>query len=116
MAWPKRGTRRIVVDGEEFVWHYDACCPWCSDDVFTAGKEGAPHVLFVDPFPWGFEFRPRNVAAAIRWARASGWTAEKGPTQALALNDKTERFEWLGPGQRHLCCLKDSPNDPQNRS
>ncbi len=106
MAWPKRGTRKIVVDGESFVWHYDGCCPFCSDDVVTAGKEGAPHVLFVDPFPWEFEFRPRNVAVAIRWARAAGWTAESGPTRALAFNDDTEKFEWLEPGQRHLGCPK----------
>ena len=112
MAWPKRGTRKIVVEGSTFLWHYDACCPWCSSDVFTAGRPGAPHVLFVDPFPWGFEFRPANVAAAIRWALQNGWSPEKGPTQALALNDETEQFQWLAKGQRHLACLKESPDDP----
>jgi len=109
VAWPKRGTRKIVVDGEDFVWHYDAHCMACSDDVFTAGKPGAPYVLFLDPFPWGFEFRPRNVAEAIRWARAAGWSAEKGPTRALALNEATSSFEWLPDGQRHLACCPPTP-------
>ncbi len=111
MAWPKRGTRKIVVDQEEFVWHYDAHCPYCSDDVFTAGKEGAPFVLFIDPLAWAFEIRPRSVAAAIRWARKGGWSAEEGPTQAIALNHKTDEFQWLAPGQRHIGCPDESPDD-----
>lgn len=51
MTWPKRGPRKIVVDGVPFSWHYDACGPWCSSDVFTAGKPGLPYFLFVDSFP-----------------------------------------------------------------
>jgi hypothetical protein len=109
MAWPRRGTRKIVIDAEDFLWHYDACCPWCSNDVFTAGKAGVPYVLFIDPFPWGAEFRPRFIAAAIRWARQGGWSAESGPTRALALNDATQQFQWLEPGQRHLGCLGPAP-------
>ena len=104
MAWPKRGTRRIVVDGEAFVWHYDACCPWCSKDVFTAGKEGQPFVLFIDPYPWEFELRPANVAAAIRWGRNHGWSAESGPTRALSFDATKSDFVWLDAGQRHLAC------------
>jgi len=105
MAWPKRGTRKIVVDGEEFLWHYDACCLLCSNDVFTAGKAGKPFVLFIDPFPWSFEFRPKNIAAAIKWARTAGWSAERGATRALSFHEKNQRFEWLPEGQRHGDCL-----------
>jgi hypothetical protein len=107
MAWPKRGTRTIVVDGEPFAWHYDAHCVLCSDDVVTAGKQGSPHYLFIDPYPWGMEIRPRGVADAIRWARSEGWTAEHGPTRAVALDDSTQAFRWLAEGQRHLGCPKD---------
>lgn len=112
MAWPKRGTRKIVIDGEDFVWHYDACCPFCSDDVLTAGKQSSPYVLFIDPFPWGMEIRPRSVAEAIRWARSEGWTPENGPTRAAALNDETQQFVWLLERHRHIGCLKESPDDP----
>lgn len=66
MAWPKKGTRKIVVDHDEFLWHYDACCPRCNDDVFTAWKAGDPYVLFIDPFPWAAEIGPKHVAEAIR--------------------------------------------------
>ena len=107
MTWPQRGTRKIVVDSEEHLWHYDACCTLCSKDVITAGKPNARYFLFIDPLTWGFEFRPRSVAEAIRWARKSGWSAESGPTRAMALNDATHEFEWLEPGQRHLNCRKE---------
>lgn len=104
MAWPKKGTRKLVVDGEDFLWHYSGHCPLCSDDVFTVGKPGAPHVLYIDPFPWNFEIRPRSIASAIRWAKNDGWSAEQGPTRAMGMNDATEQFDWLADGQRHRQC------------
>jgi hypothetical protein len=104
MAWPKGGTRKITVDGQEFLWHYDACCVFCSDDVLTAGKEGTPYVLFIDPFPVSMDMGPRGVASAIRWARQQGWTPDRGPTRAMTLDDDTQAFRWLGDGQRHAVC------------
>jgi hypothetical protein len=112
MAWPKRGTRSIVVDGESFLWHYSGHCQFCSDDVITAGKPGAPYVLFVDPLAWAFEFRPSSVAAALRWARAQGWSAENGPTRGVALGEKSEAWEWLPEGKRHLECGRSSTECP----
>jgi len=110
MAWPKRGTRRLVVDGEEFLWHYAGHCLWCSDDVFTVGREGAPYVLFIDPYAWHFEFRPAQVVEAIRWALKEGWTSEKGPTRAMALNDASRAYEWLPDGKRHRACKPPTPD------
>jgi hypothetical protein len=101
MAWPKRGTRKIRIEGEDFLWHYDAC-PCCSRDVITVGREGAPFVLFIDPYPNDFPLRPGSVASAIKWARAQGWSPESGPTRPLALDENTGAFVWLRPEQRHL--------------
>ena len=111
MAWPKRGTRKIVVEGEEFLWHYDACCPWCSDDVLTAGKAGQGHVLFIDPFPHSAEIGPKYVAQSIKWALSQGWSAENGPTQALSINIETEEFFWLKEGERHAKCVGPAPEN-----
>ena len=111
MAWPKRGTRQLVVDGASFLWHYDGCCLWCSNDVITVGREGVPYVLFIDPVAWHFEFRPAQVVDAIRWALKEGWTPENGPTRAMGLNDETEAYEWLADGQRHLRCKPPTPFD-----
>ena len=101
MAWPRKGTRKLVVDEEEYLWHYDAHCPLCSTDVFTIGQEGGRFVLYIDPFPWGFEFRPASVVKGIRWALRNGWTAESGPSRAIVWNDAAQDFEWLPEGKRH---------------
>ena len=93
-----------MVDGNDFLWHYDACCPLCSDDVFTVGREGTRFFLFIDPFPWGFEFRPKTVVGAIWWALAEGWTPDRGPARAMSWNDAREQFEWLPEGKRHAEC------------
>lgn len=106
MAWPKRGTRRIVVDGEAFAWHSGTID--CGDVVFTAGKPGVPYVLFIDPLPWPAP-PPAHVAAAIRYARAQGWSAESGPTRAVAFSEATQTFEWLPEGHRHLAQRTPSP-------
>ncbi len=111
MAWPKRGTRKVVVDNEEFLWHYDACCPWCSDDVFTAGKAGHGYVLYIDPFPHAAAFSPKYVAESIRWALSEGWSPSKGPTSALSLNTQTKAYFWLQDGKRHAQCVGPVPDN-----
>ena len=104
MAWPKKGTRKITVNGVNYLWHYSGRCPCCSDDVFTVGIAGKPYVLYIDPFPWNFEIKPSSMADAIRWAINNGWTADEGPTKAMSLDDNTKEFLWLPDGGRHLYC------------
>lgn len=111
MAWPKKGTRKIVVCGETYNWHYNAHCLWCSEDVFTVGKEGQPYVLFIDPFPFGEEIRPANVARSVQWAVSEGWSPENGPTRTMALDDEHNEFVWLKENQRHLSCLGKAPDN-----
>lgn len=111
MAWPKKGTRKIVIDGDEFLWHYDACCPWCSDDVFTAGKSGYPYVLFIDPFPYAAEIGPGYVARAIKWAISKGWSPLNGFTKSMSIDSDMEVFFWLKDGERHAKCIGKTPTN-----
>mgnify|MGYP001603653518 CR=1 FL=1 len=104
MAWPKKGTRRLTINKEVFLWHYSAHCPLCSEDVFTIGQEGQRFVLYIDPVPWGFELTPSSVVKAVKWALEQGWTTTVGPTRGMAWNDKTNGFQWLPDGNRHLNC------------
>ena len=105
MAWPKKGTHKIVVDGTRFLWHYSGCCPLCSNAVITVGNDGGRFVLFFDPFPWNFEFRPAAIADAIRWAVGEGWSFDGGPTRSMAFDDKLGHNVWLPDGARHLADL-----------
>lgn len=110
MTWPKKGTRELTIKSEKYLWHYNGHCPLCSSDIFTIGKSGKPFVLYIDPLPWGFELRPSSVVNAINWAVDKGWSPESGPTRAMAWNDRTQKFEWLPHGKRHLNCKVDSPS------
>lgn len=103
MAWPKKKTRKIVVDGTPFLWHYSAGCLYCSDAVITVGKEDDRFYLFIDPYPHDFEFRPAKIADAIRWAIAEGWTSANGPTRGMAYDSTLGSNVWLPQGARHLC-------------
>jgi hypothetical protein len=111
MAWPKKGTRKIIINGEEYLWHYDACCPWCSDDVFTAGKSGQPYVLFIDPFPYAAEIGPGYVSRAIKWAISQGWSPSSGPTRSMSIASENEKFFWLKDGERHAKCVGQVPEN-----
>ena len=104
MAWPKKGTRKLVVDGKNYLWHYSGHCPLCSSDVFTIGRAGDRFVLYIDPFPWEFEMRPKSIVTAIKWALNKGWTSEFGPTRAMSSDGSDHKFKWLLDGQRHLIC------------
>ena len=108
MAWPKKGTRKLTVNNEVYLWHYSGHCPLCSKDVFTIGMAGKPYVLFIDPFPHAFEMTPASVAQAIQWAVENGWTPDRGPTRAMVLDEIENRFVWLADGKRHLNCAGDS--------
>jgi hypothetical protein len=104
MAWPKKGTRTLTVDGVEYLWHHSGHCPACSDEVYTMGMAGRPFVLFIDPLPWHFELTPSSMITAIRWAIHNGWTPDKGPTRAMSWDQSRNDFVWLPEGKRHLSC------------
>ncbi|MEO1333807.1 MAG: hypothetical protein AAFV32_09845 [Myxococcota bacterium] len=103
MAWPKKGTRKVTVDGIDYLWHFSGHCLLCSEKVITIGREGAPFVLFLDPYAWHFEFRPRSVVEAVKWATSKGWSVVDGPTRSLSVGEDG-RFLWLtGPGSHRSC-------------
>lgn len=99
MAWPRRGTRKLVVDGVEWLWHYSAHCYLCSNDVVAVGQPGRPHHLFLDTFARHFEHTPGHVTASLLWALAQGWNPTNGGDRALTATEQS--FQWLPDGWRH---------------
>lgn len=102
MAWPKKGTRKLVVGGVPYLWHYSGHCPLCSEAVYTVGQSRQPHVLYIDPLPHDFELTPKAVASAVEWAVGQGWSSAGGPTRAMAFDSQLQDFVWLPDGSRHL--------------
>lgn len=102
MAWPRKGTRSIVVDGETFAWHIPSGRVGWADDRVTVGRAGSPHVLHLDPLSWDGVPRPSMIAAAIRWATSKGWSPEQGPTRNAAFAKRHDRFVFLPDGVSRL--------------
>lgn len=109
MAWPKKGTRGLVIDGIEWLHHYDAHCELCSADCVTVGQLGQPHYLFLDTYSRYFDNTPRHSVEAIRWATAAGWSPTSGPDRGLTAVENG--FEWLPPGHRHASDSLQRPSD-----
>ena len=104
MTWPKRGTRKIVVDGVEYLWHFDAHCLWCSNGLFTVGQPGKPCVLYINAAVFGEEIRLKNVALSIKWAVSEGWSPEQTPSRSMSRNYETEEFYWVSSDLKHGSC------------
>lgn len=102
MTWPKKHTRKLVVGGVSYLWHYSGHYPMCSEAVYTIGQPGQPFVLYVDPLPHDFELSPMTVASAVKWAVGEGWSSAGGPTRAMAFDSQIQDFVWLPEGSRHL--------------
>lgn len=100
MAWPKKGTRKIVIDGELWLWHYSGHCYLCSGSTVTVGRAGFPRYLYLDNWARDFEHAPRHIAASIRWALAQNWSTRTGPDRGLRATGQS--FEWLPDGHRHV--------------
>ncbi|MDZ8054575.1 MAG: hypothetical protein RMX68_008455 [Aulosira sp. ZfuVER01] len=88
MSIPKRGTRKIVVDGEPFIWlirrqatnsQADYGCGYIHVAVEHAQVPGSVLVIYTDkPHPqnWIAEVKPVKPSDAARWilqAIQAGW-------------------------------------------
>ncbi|NBD12508.1 hypothetical protein [Corallococcus silvisoli] len=101
MSLPRKGSRRIEVDGAEYLWHIrkhptdaQAACATPMHLAVQARVEGPRRVLVVelgvsrpdndgmDPHQTGIS--PSMVREIIRWARTAGWEPlGAGPPFAL---------------------------------
>jgi hypothetical protein len=109
MAWPRKGTRKLVIDQAEWLCHYDAHCALCSGDCVTVGRRGQPHYLFLDTFSYYFQHTPRHIVDSIRWALVAGWSPKSGPDRGITVTE--DGFAWLPPGHRHCADSLQRPSD-----
>ena len=73
MSFPRRNTRRIIVDGVEYLWHlnpdFDLRDAW----IIIGQKGQTEQLVFLDPYHHDFLIGPHAVSEAIRFVRANGW-------------------------------------------
>ena len=74
----KTQKRKIVVNGTAYEWCLRGNKIWRDTDhitIYSPTSTGAP--IYLDPYPWGLEIRPRTIADAIKFALKNGWEPEK---------------------------------------
>ena len=110
MAWPRKNTRTIQIDGESFLWHISGNQLDSKETVITVGKDGFKFLLFIDPYPWDFEITPSSISKAVRWALDQGWTPKTGPNKNMSYSKNRNTYVWLPKGIRYLHELKNGQN------
>ena len=106
MTWPKKNTRTITADGQQFLWHLSGNRLDGKETVITVGKNGQKYLLFIDPYPWDFDITPSNISKAVSWALGQGWAPASGPTKNMAYSKRRKTFVWLPKGIRYIHELK----------
>ena len=86
----KARPRKIVVDDEPYEWVLRDNSLSANGDrhvtVYSPSKTG--QTLYVDPYAWEFDVRPKTVADAIRFALSIGWTPTSvAPPMYLGFRD-----------------------------
>ena len=80
MAFPKKHTREIIVNDQTYLWHLrknDLYWGW--HHITIRHKQVAGQILFIDPYSWHFEVRPRSIREGILFALENNWNPqEKG--------------------------------------
>ena len=92
--------RKIVVDGEPYEWVLRDDSLHGSDRhiaVYSASTKG--QTLYLGPYAWEFEVRPRTVSDAIKFALTIGWTPKTG-APPIYLGFRDDQFFRLPEGVR----------------
>jgi hypothetical protein len=118
MAFPRRGSRRITVDGTVYLWlpqvSHSLSYAIASETSLLVQQEDNPtSILTVElPFGWRDLVRPVYVAAFIRLARSLGWQPDQpGPGFFLAPEENAALP--AGPHQIASLAWKSGTGRPQ---
>lgn len=67
--------RSIIVDGNQYFWVLNGNRIDSKETHIRVYKEGTTgNILYIDPYNWHFEIRPKFIADAIKYALSIGWT------------------------------------------
>jgi hypothetical protein len=95
------GPRNIVVDNEPYEWVLPKNSLFADGDrhiaVYSPSATG--QTLYLDPYAWEFEVRPKTIAAAVRFALGIGWTPNR-PAPPLYLGFRNGEFFRMPEGVR----------------
>ncbi len=87
MAFTKKHTYTIVVQGDTYSWHRSRRFEWHNRWTAIRKKDSEGQLLLLDPYHHDFTLGAGDVAKAIAFALGHGWTPErKGKPMKLRYN------------------------------
>lgn len=98
MAFPKRHTRRIAVNGVQYVWHLNHGDIDFGQTQVTIGHAKS-HRWLLHADPYQIEPLPANVRAVILWALDQGWMPQVSH-EPMLVSREDGAFFWCPYSQR----------------
>ena len=108
MAFPRKNTRRLSVDGIPYVWHlnkdWDIRTRWI---VVRRQVHGSGQLLMVNPYHHDLLPTRETVSKAIRFALGHGWRPEqKVAPLRLTFAGREDGFQVAVPEPNHSAPAK----------
>ena len=88
--------RKITILNEVYFWILDGNTidtpKPCHIRIYS--KKLTKSILYIDPYNWHFEIRPRTIGRAILFAIEQGWNPEeKGNEMYISMNNEEEFYQ-----------------------
>ncbi|BDD10835.1 hypothetical protein FUAX_32670 [Fulvitalea axinellae] len=87
--------RKIIVNQEVYFWVLDGNTidGLNENRIKVHSNKLTKSILYIDPYKWHFEIRPKTIEQAILFAIKNGWNPEgKGKTTYLSMTDEGDFF------------------------
>ncbi len=90
MAFPKKYTRKLVVNNEQYLWHLNGNWEVSNSWIVISKKDcESNQLLFLDPYHHDILPTKSTVTSAIIFGIENGWKPhEKGKNIKLAFNGR----------------------------
>lgn len=89
----KTNKRKIVVEENEYFWTLENNSICETDRHIKIHKKGiTKSILYIDPYDWYFEIRPKMIRKAIIYALTNGWSPEMKDCQIYIAMQKNEFY------------------------
>ena len=90
--------RKITVDAKEYIWTLQGNrIDGAAQSIKVHDGPHTKSLLYIDPYPWEFEVRPKVIAEAIRFALKHGWKPQETDGE-LAISMEAGTFLVLPEG------------------
>lgn len=96
----KTTKRKITVDGIDYTWTLKGNrIDGKEQSIKVHSGPDSKSILYIDPYDWSFEIRPKVIAEGIRFALQHGWNPQEAQSE-IAISMHEGEFCVLPKGHR----------------